>query len=118
MYDIGIQVHIGILEKFEDDEKHVCENVDGIAKDDKTHETILTDWDENIVIKINMILPKGLRIKAFDMMKVLSGEKHVTFKNYTIAHLKTGMNIPIQGFLRGIIVIKSNVKEYEVFLKL
>ena len=45
------------------------------------------------------------------MMKVLSGEKHVTFnENYTIAHLKTGMNIPIQGFLRGIIVIKSNVK--------
>ena len=55
MYDIGIQVHIGILEKFEDDEKHVCENVDGIVKDDETHETILTDWDENIVIKINMI---------------------------------------------------------------
>ena len=33
MYDA---LHIGILEKFEDDEKHLSENVDGIVKDDKT----------------------------------------------------------------------------------
>ena len=28
------------------------------------------------------------------------------------------MNIPIQEYLRGIFVIKSNVKEYKVFLKM
>ena len=54
MYDA---LHIGILKKFEDDEKHLSENV----KDDKTQETILTDWYENIVIVISMILGKGLR---------------------------------------------------------
>ena len=51
-------------------------------------------------------------------MKVLLREKHVTFyKNYTITHLKTGMNIPIQEFLRGIFFMRLKVKEYEVFLK-
>ena len=41
---------------------------------------------------------------------------HVTFnENYTITHLKTGMNIVIQEFLREIFVMKSTVKEYEVF---
>ena len=41
-------------------------------KDDKTPETILTDWDENIIMVISMILPKGLRIrrKVFDLMKM------------------------------------------------
>ena len=64
---------------------------------------VLTDWDGNIVIVISMIPPKGLRSKAFDLMKVLLSEKHVTFnENYTIRHLKTGMNIPIQEFLWGI----------------
>ena len=42
-----------------------------IVKDDETQETIMTDWDENIVIVISMILPKGSRSKAFDLMKVL-----------------------------------------------
>ena len=52
MYDA---LHIGILKQFEDQEKYVTENVDGIVKEDKTSETILTDWDENIVIVFSMI---------------------------------------------------------------
>ena len=51
-----------ILKRFEDDEKLLNENVDGIVKinqdyvkDDKTPVTILTDWDENIVIVFSMI---------------------------------------------------------------
>ena len=39
-------------------------------------------------------------------------------ENDTITHMKTGMNIPIQEFLRLIIVMNSNVKEYEVFFQL
>ena len=52
-----------ILKRFEDDEKLLNENVDGIVKinqdyvkDDKTPVTILTDWDENIVIAVSMII--------------------------------------------------------------
>ena len=66
--------------------KHLNENVDGFVKinkkyveDDKTSEIILTDLDENIIIIISMVLPKGLKSKAFDLMKVLLKEKHVTF---------------------------------------
>ena len=63
-----------------------------------------------------MILPKCLRSKAYDIMKVLLREKHIIFnENYIITHLKIGMNIPIQKFFGGIFVMKSNVKEYEVF---
>ena len=65
-----------------------------------------------------MILSKGSRIKAYDLMNVLLREKHVTFnENYIITHLKTGMKIDIQEFLRGILVMKSKVKENEVFFK-
>ena len=112
-------LHIGILKKFEDNEKHLSYNVDGIVTDDETQETILTDWDEDIVIIMSMILAKGLRSNKFDLRKVLLREKHITFnENYTITHLKSGMNIPKQEFLQGIFVMKSNVKEYEVFLKM
>jgi len=90
--------------------------VDWIVKYDGTQETILTDMDENIVLVISVILDKGLRSKAFDLMKLLLREKHITFnENYIITHMKTDMNIPIQKFLRGIYAMKSFVKEYEVF---
>jgi len=67
-------LHIGILKKFEDDEKHLSEKVDWMVKDDKTQETILTDWDENIVLVIGMILGKGLRSRASNLIKLLSIE--------------------------------------------
>ena len=67
-------LHISILKKFEDDENHSSKNVDGIVKDDETQEIILTDWDENIVIVINMILAKNVRSKAFNLMKNLLRE--------------------------------------------
>ena len=119
-------LHISILKKFKDDEKPLNENVDRVVKideeyvkHDKTPEKILTDYNENIVVVISMILPKGLRSGAFDLMKVLLRKKHVTFnENYTITRLKTGMNIAIQEFLQGIFVMKSKVKEYEVFFKM
>ena len=55
-------LHIRILKKFGDNEKHLNENVDGDVqidekgvKDDKKQDTILTDWNENIVIVFSMI---------------------------------------------------------------
>ena len=87
-------------------------------KDEKRPGTTLSVKNENIVIVISMILSKGSRIKAYDLMNVLLREKHVTFnENYIITHLKTGMKIDIQEFLRGILVMKSKVKENEVFFK-
>ena len=104
--------------KLEDDEKHLSENVDGFVKDDKTPETILTDWDENIVIVIRLILLKCLRSYAFDLMKVLLREKHVTFNvNYTITDLKTSMNILIHEFLRGYLLWNQMWKNMKFFLK-
>ena len=51
-------------------------------------------------------------------MQVILREKHVTFnENDTITHFITGINIVIQEYLRGIFVMKSEKKEYEVFLK-
>ena len=79
MYDA---LHIGILKKFEDDEKHFRENVESVVKDDKTQETTLTDWDENIIYVISMILGKGLRSKAFDLIQLLLREIHNNFKTY------------------------------------
>ena len=116
MYDA---LHIGILKKFDDDEKYLNKNVDGIRKIneeyvnyDKKPETILTYRDANIVIVIIMILPKGLRSREFDGIKVLLREKLITFKeNYTNTHLKTGMNFSIQEYFRGIFVMKSKVNE-------
>ena len=63
-----------------------------------------------------MILPKGSRSNAYDLMKVFLREKHITNENDTITHLKTGMKIDTQEFLSGIFVMKSEVREYEDFL--
>ena len=91
MYDA---LHMGILKKFEDDEKHMSENVDWIVKDDKSQEIILTDWDTNIVMVSSMKLGEGSRSRAFDLIKLLSRDKHITFnENNIITHLKTDMNI-------------------------
>ena len=52
-------------------------------------------------------------------MKILLRKKPIIFnENYTITHFKTGMNITIHAFLRGIFVMKSNVKKYEMFFKM
>jgi len=75
-------LHIGILKKFEDDEKHLSGKVDWIVKYDRTQETILIDLDENIVSVISMILGKGLRSKAFDLIQLLLREIHNNFKTY------------------------------------
>ena len=112
-------LHTGILKTFENDEKHVSENLDSSVKDDKTQKITLTEWDENIISVISMVLGKGSRSKAFDLIKLLISEKHINFnENYTITHLKTDMDIPIQEFLRFIFVMNANVKEYEVFFKM
>ena len=74
MYDV---LHMGTLKKF-DDEDQLNESVDGVVKidvegvkDEKRPETNLPVWNENIVILISMILPKGSRSKAHDFKKVL-----------------------------------------------
>ena len=109
-------LHLGILKMYEDDEKHVSENLDSIVKDDKTHKT---DMNENIISVISMVLGRDLRSKAFDLIQLLINEKCISFnENYTITHLKTDMTIPIQEFLRLIFVVNSNVKEYEVFFQM
>ena len=75
-------------------------------KDEKRPEIILPKLNENVIIVISMILPKGSGSKAYDLIKVLLREKHVAFnENYKITHWKTGMNIDIQEFLRGISVL-------------
>ena len=99
--------------------KQASENLDSTVEDDKTQKITLTEWDENIISVISMVLGKGSRSKAFDLIKLLISEKHITFnENYTITHLKTDMDIPIQEFLRFIFVMNANVKEYEVFFKM
>ena len=110
MYDA---LHIGILKKFEDDdEKHESENLDTTVEDDKAQKITLTEWDENITSVISMVLGKGSRSKAFDLIKLLISEKHITFnENYTITRLKTDMDIPIEEFLRYIFVMNANIKK-------
>ena len=52
-----------------------------------------------------MILAKGLRSNAFDWMKVLLREEHITFnENYTSTHLKTVMKISIKNFYKGYLI--------------
>ena len=53
-------------------------------------------------------------------MKILFSEKHITHdNNYIIIYLKTGANIELQDYLRGIYIMRAKVKEYAVyFLKL
>ena len=100
MYDA---LHMGILKKFEDDEKHMSENVDWIVKDDKSQEIILTDWDTNIVMVISMILGEGSRSRAFDLIKLLSRDKHITFnENNIITHLKTDMKTLYEFIQAGV----------------
>ena len=60
--------------------------------------------------------PKIARRDAFKSMEVLMGEKHLTLnENYTVTHSKTGMNIDLQEFLRGVFVMKTAFKDHQEF---
>ena len=46
--------------------------------------------------------PQITRSSAYELMRVLLKEKHVTLNNsHTITHLKAGMNINLQDFYAG-----------------
>ena len=46
------------------------------------------------------------------------GEKHVTLnENDSITHLKRGMNISLQEFLRGVFVMKAAIKDHQEIFK-
>ena len=88
MYDA---LHMGALIK-SNDEKHSNANVDGIikiivkdekktVKYEKKPESIWSDWNEITITIINTIISERSRSKAYDLMKVLLKEKHVTLNN-------------------------------------
>ena len=79
----------------------------------------MSDWNKNIIIIINIILPKGSRNNSYDLIKVVLKGKHIAPHNdYGVTFLKTGVNIRLYNFLRGVFVMTAKVKEYEGFLNL
>ena len=64
-----------------------------------------------IITAIVNYLPQISRRAAYEIMSVLMDEKHITFdENYTITHLKTGMNIGLE-VLRGVFVMKPAIED-------
>ena len=105
-------MHRGTLKKCYD-EKHLNENVNRIVKIDEKNmrktESTSSDWNENIVTVINIIVSTGSRSKAYNLIKVLLREKYITMnENYATTYLKTGMNISYKIFMGNIFYEKKS----------